>query len=58
MYQYYCWSNVDPIALTRKLYSKEVISENIYQKVKDNETRETTSDRLDRSSKGSCQTQC
>ena len=41
-------SNVDPIALARKLLSKEVISEDIYKKVKDKETRETTSDRLDR----------
>ena len=41
-------SNVDPIALARKLLSKEVISENIFKKVKDKETRETTSDRLDR----------
>ena len=41
-------SNIDPIALSRKLYSKEVISENIYKKVKDKETRETTSERLDR----------
>ena len=41
-------SNVDPIALARKLLSKEVISEDIYKKVKDKETRETTSDCLDR----------
>ena len=41
-------SNIDPIALARKLYSKEVISENSYKKVKDKETRETSSDRLDR----------
>ena len=41
-------SNVDPFALARKLYSKEVISENIYKKVKDNEARETISNRLDR----------
>ena len=41
-------SNIDPIALARKLYAKEVISENIYKKVKDRETRETSSERLDR----------
>ena len=41
-------SNVDPIALARKLHSKEVISENIYKNVKDKATGETTSDRLDR----------
>ena len=40
-------SNIDPIALARKLYAKEVISENIYKKVKDRLTRETSSDRLD-----------
>ena len=36
-------SNVDPITLARKLYTKEVISENIYKKVKDKKTRETSS---------------
>ena len=41
-------SNIDPIALARKLYSKELISENIYKKVKDKETRETSFDRLDK----------
>ena len=41
-------SNIDPIALARKLYAKEVISENIYKEVKDRLTRETSSERLDR----------
>ena len=40
-------SYIDPIALARILYSKEVISENVYKKVKDRQTRETSSDRLD-----------
>ena len=40
-------SNVDPIILARKLYTKEVISENIYKKVKDKKTGDTCSDRLD-----------
>ena len=40
-------SNVDPITLARKLYTKEVISENIYKKVKDKKTGETSSERLD-----------
>ena len=40
-------SNIDPIALARNLYAKEVISENIYKKVKDRLTGETSSERLD-----------
>ena len=40
-------SNIDPISLARKLYSKEVISENIFKKIKDKNTGETSSDRLD-----------
>ena len=38
---------VDHITLARKLYTKEVISENIYKKVKDKKTGETSLDRLD-----------
>ena len=40
-------SNIDPISLARKLYSKEVITENIFKKIKDKNTGETSSDRLD-----------
>ena len=39
MYWYYIVkSNIDPIVLGRKLYTKEFISENIYKTVKDKET--------------------
>ena len=49
MYWYYIVkSNIDPIVLGRKLYSKEFISENIYKTVKDKVTREITSDHLDK----------
>ena len=41
-------SDIDPITLARKLYTKEVISENIYKKVNDREARESSFDRLDR----------
>ena len=41
-------SDINPIDLARKLYSQEVISDNVYKNLKDRETRETSSDRLDR----------
>lgn len=40
-------SNIDPIALARKLYSKEVISEDVYKRVKDKSSRDTNEDRLE-----------
>ena len=40
-------SNIDPIALARKLYSKEIISEDVYKIVKDKKTGDTSTDRLD-----------
>ena len=40
-------SNIDPIALARKLYSKEIISEDVYKNVKDKKTGDTSTDRLD-----------
>ena len=40
-------SNIDPIALARKLYSKEIISEHVYKIVKDKKTGDTSTDRLD-----------
>ena len=40
-------SNIDPIALARKLYSREIISEHVYKIVKDKKTGDTSTDRLD-----------
>ena len=40
-------SNIDPIVLARKLYSKEIISEDVYKIVKDKKTQDTSADRLD-----------
>ena len=40
-------SNIDPTALARKLYSKEIVSEDVYKIVKDKKTGDTSTDRLD-----------
>ena len=40
-------SNIDPIALARRLYSDEIISEDIYKIVKDKKTGDTSIDRLE-----------
>ena len=40
-------SNIDPKALARKLYSKEIISESVYKKVKDNGTRDSKEERIE-----------
>ena len=40
-------SNIEPISLARKLYSEEIISEDVYKIVKDKKTRDTNADRLD-----------
>ena len=40
-------SNIDPIALARKLYCREIISEHVYKIVKDKKTGDTSTDRLD-----------
>ena len=40
-------SNIDPIALARRLYSEEIISEDVYKIVKDKKTGDTGADRLD-----------
>ena len=40
-------STIDPKALARKLYSKEVISESVYKKVKDRETRDTKEENIE-----------
>ena len=34
-------STIDPFALVRKLYSKEVISKDVYKRVRDKESRDT-----------------
>ena len=41
-------SSIDSFTLARRLYSKEVISESIYKKVIDMETRDTSEGRLER----------
>ena len=40
-------STIDPIVLGRKLYSKQIISEDVYKKVKDKVSRDTNEDRLE-----------
>ena len=40
-------SNIDPITLARNLYSEEIISVDVYKRVKDRSTRDTNADRLD-----------
>ena len=40
-------SNIDPIVLARKLYSKEIISEDVYKIVEDKKTGDTSTDHLD-----------
>ena len=40
-------STIDPIVLARKLYSKEVISEDVYKRVKDKSSRDTNEERLE-----------
>ena len=41
-------SSIDPFALARRLYSKEIISENVYKRVSDSKTRDTMEDHLDK----------
>ena len=41
-------SSIDPFALARRLYSKEIISENVYKRIKDSGTRDTMEDRLEK----------
>ena len=40
-------STIDPIVLARKLYSKQIISEDVYKKVKDKASRDTNEERRD-----------
>ena len=40
-------SSIGPFALARKLYSEEVITENIYKRLSDRTTRDTAVDLLD-----------
>ena len=40
-------SRIDPIVLARKLYSTEVISEEVYRTVKDKATGDSSQERLD-----------
>ena len=40
-------SNIDPSVLARKLYTKEVISENVYMRVRDRASRDTNEESLE-----------
>ena len=40
-------SNIDHSALVRKLYSKESVSESVYKRVRDRESRDTREERLE-----------
>ena len=40
-------STVEPFDLIIKLYSKEIIPEDLYKRVKDKQSRDTTKERLD-----------
>ena len=40
-------STIDPFALIRKFYSKEVISEGVYKRVRDKTTRDSNEERLE-----------
>ena len=41
-------SSIDPFALARRLHSNEIISENVYKRMKDSGTRDTMEDRLEK----------
>ena len=41
-------SSIDPFALARRLYSKEIICENVYKRIKDSGTGDTMEDRLEK----------
>ena len=40
-------STIDPINLARKLYSEQIISENVYRRVRDTACRDTNEQRLE-----------
>ena len=40
-------STIDPIVLARKLYTNEIISEDVYRRLRDRSSRDTNEDRLD-----------
>ena len=40
-------SSINPFALARRLYSKEIMSEDTYKRVRDNKTRDSNEDRLE-----------
>ena len=40
-------SNINPFVLARKLHSKEVISENVYMRIRDRTSRDANEDRLE-----------
>ena len=40
-------STIDPFVLARKVYSKEIIPEDVYKRVRDNQTRDSKETRLE-----------
>ena len=40
-------SSIDPAVLARKLYAKEIISDNVYDRVRDKASRDTNEERLE-----------
>ena len=40
-------SGIEPVVLARKLYAKEIMSDNVYDRVKDKATRDSNEDRLE-----------
>ena len=41
-------SSIDPFALARRLYSNEIISENVYKMMRDRETKDSMEDNLEK----------
>lgn len=40
-------SNIDPFVLARRLYSREVISDDVYMRIRDRASRDTNEERLE-----------
>ena len=40
-------SGIDPAVLARKLYAKEIMSDNVYDRVRDKSSRDTNEERLE-----------
>ena len=40
-------SGIDPVVLARKLYAKEIMSDNVYDKIRDTASRDSNEERLE-----------